>query len=232
MRTHPLCSLAVLTALAVFGATGARAQTDIGVGGFANITQTASGNGMTITAPSWFGGVVEMRHIISPLLGFEGSYSVVGPSNYDYATSVPVSPPGFPCTPSCSFLPPPSRIQLYTQTISGAWVPSMKIGNLRPFALLGAGVLIAQADNGQVISTLTPTNGGTPVVNRFPTSTRETPAYVYGAGVDWGLLPRIGLRLQYRGEMYKAPNVAPSLYPDTNSFIQTAEPTIGIYFRL
>ena len=55
--------------------------------------------------------------------------------------------------------------------------------------------------------------------------------FVYGAGLDWTLLPHLGLRLQYRGNLYKASDLT-SAFSSTNAFTHTAEPVIGIYFRL
>jgi len=54
---------------------------------------------------------------------------------------------------------------------------------------------------------------------------------VYGAGLDWGLLPHIGVRLQYRGNLYKAPDLTKA-FSSTGAFTHTAEPMIGIYLRL
>jgi opacity protein-like surface antigen len=91
-------------------------------------------------------------------------------------------------------------------------VPSIHISNLRPFGVLGAGLLLNVPDSGQSSST---------------TSTRAV--YVYGAGLDWGLLPHLGLRFQYRGNLYKSPDVT-RLYTSTNAFSHTAEPMVGAYF--
>jgi opacity protein-like surface antigen len=63
------------------------------------------------------------------------------------------------------------------------------------------------------------------------TSTSTKGVFVYGAGVDWGLLPHIGLRLQYRGNLYQASSLA-NAFSSTNAFTHTAEPMIGVYFRL
>jgi len=92
-------------------------------------------------------------------------------------------------------------------------VASLKIANLRPFALVGGGLLLDVPVSGQV-----------------NTSTSTKPVFVYGAGLDWGLLPHIGLRLQYRGNLYKAPDLT-KLFTSTDAFTQTAEPMIGAYFR-
>ena len=97
--------------------------------------------------------------------------------------------------------------------ITGDWVASVKLANLRPFALAGVGLLLDVPSGGQT-----------------STSTSTKPVFIYGAGLDWGLVPHIGLRLQYRGNLYKAPDLT-SLYTSTNAFTHTAEPMIGAYFR-
>jgi opacity protein-like surface antigen len=63
------------------------------------------------------------------------------------------------------------------------------------------------------------------------TTSDTKPVFVYGAGLDWGLLPHLGVRLQYRGNLYKAPDLT-TLYTSTDAFTHTAEPMIGVYFRL
>ena len=66
-------------------------------------------------------------------------------------------------------------------------------------------------------------------------STSTNAVYVYGAGLAWPVLPPLGLRLQYRGNIYKAPDLVntPALIDgNTNSWTPTAEPMIGVYFRL
>lgn len=55
----------------------------------------------------------------------------------------------------------------------------------------------------------------------------------YGIFVDWissGGLPLIGLRFQYRVNLYRAPNLT-RLYTSVGAFTHTAEPMIGAYFR-
>ena len=93
------------------------------------------------------------------------------------------------------------------------WVASVKIANLRPFALAGGGLLFHLPSSGQASS-----------------ATATKPVFVYGAGLDWGLLPHIGLRLQYRGNLYKAPDLT-RLFTSTGAFTQTAEPMAGVYLR-
>ena len=97
--------------------------------------------------------------------------------------------------------------------ISGDWVASVHVANLRPFALAGVGLLLDVPSSGQ-----------------SSTSTSTKPVFIYGAGLDWGLLPHLGLRFQYRGNLYKAPDLT-RLYTSTNAFTHTAEPMIGAYLR-
>ena len=56
------------------------------------------------------------------------------------------------------------------------------------------------------------------------------PVFVYGAGLDWGLVPHLGLRFQYRGNLYKAPDLT-TVYTSTGAFMHSSEPTLGVYFR-
>jgi len=235
MRIRPLFVFAVLAVLALPALAAnpkPKGETDLGLSGFYGFTQSATGNGVTQSTPHWYGGTFEARHISSPLKGFEAAYTIALPHYDTYTASEALSPPDFPCTPKCSFVPGPSTIRTFDQTFSLDWVPSMKIGNLRPFAVLGIGALLATPDNGQVTVTIPSSAGGSAVENYFSLSSVATGAYVYGAGVDWRVLGNAGIRLQYRGEMYKEPDVAASIYPATGAIVQSAEPTIGIYFGL
>lgn len=235
MRIHPpfACVVLAVLVLPAFAANPkGKGETDLGLSGLFAVTQSATGNFVTHTTPSWYGGTVELRRISSPLMGFEAAYSIVGPHNDTWSTTAPLTPPGFPCTPSCSFTPAATTVRTFDQTFSVDWVPSMEVGNLRPFAVLGIGALLATPDNGQVTVAIPSNNGGAAVENYFSLSSAATAAYVYGAGVDWRVLRHAGIRLQYRGEMYKDPDVVSSLYPATGAFVQRADPTFGIYFGL
>jgi hypothetical protein len=55
--------------------------------------------------------------------------------------------------------------------------------------------------------------------------------FVYGGGLDWGLLPHIGLRFQYRGNVYSAPALT-TVFTSSGAFVHNAEPVVGIYFKL
>ena len=149
------------------------------------------------------------------MIGFEATYSY-NRANQSYTFSE-ATPEAFVCPVGTSPCGPQSvtvRVPANAHEISGDWIASIHVANIRPFALAGLGVLLN-----------VPAGGGS------NTSTDTKAVYIYGAGLDWGVLPHLGLRFQYRGNLYKAPDMT-KLYTSTNAFTQTAEPMIGVYFRL
>ena len=184
---------------------GSLPKTDVSLSFYGAFSQKTTGNGVIQSPSNSAGGIVELRHISNPIVGFEGTYSF-NRANEVYSPTVTC---GLPCSPIT-----PATISADAHEVTGNWIASLKIGNLRPFALAGAGVLFNQPVNGQT-----------------HTASSNKPVFVYGAGLDWGLLPHIGLRLQYRGNLYKAPDLT-TLYGSSGAFTRTAEPMIGVYFRL
>ncbi|MDE3200325.1 MAG: outer membrane beta-barrel protein [Acidobacteriota bacterium] len=186
---------ACLLSLGVFSV---HAQTSVGVSAYGAFSGSTSGNGTVQSPSNSAGGLIELRHISNPLVGFEATYSF-NRANQSYTF----------CNPSCTV----AAVKANAHEVTADWVVSAHIANLRPFALAGIGMLFNQ-----------PVNGGS------GTTSDTTPVYVYGAGLDLGLLPHLGLRFQYRGNLYKAPHLV-SLYTSTDRFTQTAEPMIGAYFN-
>jgi opacity protein-like surface antigen len=198
--------------LALLGHSPAQAQTDVAASLYGAFTGTTTGNGTAQSPSNSAGALIELRHIRNPIVGFEGTYAY-NRADQTYSPSGPfpqqACPVGFPCSSA-----PPLTVPANAHEISGDWIASVKAGKLRPFALAGIGLLLNVPAGGQ-----------------SNTSTTAKPVYIYGAGLDWGLLPHIGLRLQYRGNLYKAPDLT-KLYTSTGAFTHTAEPMIGVYFRL
>jgi opacity protein-like surface antigen len=205
-RIHP--ALFFLAVALVLAPGIALAQTSIALSAYGAFTGTTTGNGTQQSPSNQAGGLFQLRHTSNPILGFEATYSF-NRANEAYSASAHACPVGIiPCGPL------PAYVSANAHEITGDWIPSVHIANLRPFGILGAGVLL-----------------NIPAGNQAETSTSTKAVYVYGAGLDWGLLPHIGLRLQYRGNLYQAPNLT-KLYSSTDAFTHTAEPMIGIYFRL
>ena len=219
MRIHTLLTAIVLASLAGFGAASARAQTDVAGSVYGAFSGTTTGNNVQQSPSNAAGVLLEVRHIANPILGFEGTYSY-NRNDETYDCNLCITPVSGACpTIGC----PPARVTVPANAheFTADWVPSIHIANLRPFGVLGIGALVNVPSSGTVILP-----GGSASTQ---TSTRAV--YVYGAGLDWGVLPHIGLRFQYRGNLYKAPDVT-TLYSSSNAFVHTAEPMVGVYFRL
>ncbi len=161
------------------------------------------------------GGMLEFRHLHSPLVGFEATYSL---NRANQSIAFPVFFPGGGAGGVES-------ISAFAHEITGDWIVSTTEKSVRLFALAGAGLLLTEPAGG-----LSYSQGS------------STAVYVYGVGGDWQLLPRFGLRLQYRGNIHKVPSVATAFksqsfggvappFSSPNSFIHTAEPMVGVYYR-
>ena len=208
MRFTWIRSTILCASLAALGAVLASAQTDVAVSVYGAFNGTTTGNGTTQSPANAAGGLIELRHISSPLFGYEATYAF-NRANQSYSANSYACPVGIsPCNP-----PTPASISANAHEITGDWVVSLPLANLRPFALAGAGLLLDEPTSGQ-----------------SNTSSATKAVFVYGAGVDWGLLPHLGLRLQYRGNLYKAPDLT-SRFHSTGAFLHTAEPMVGAYFR-
>jgi opacity protein-like surface antigen len=182
----------------------AHAQTDIalsGYGAFGNTTNTiVTGNIPFTEIPSnSAGGMVELRHISNPLVGYEATYG------FNRANQVYLG--------NCTFCEP-VVVSADAHEITGDWLISAHAANLRAFALAGIGLLLTEPTSGQ-----------------SNTTSSNEPVYVYGAGLDWGLLPHLGLRFQYRGNFHRAPDITTAYGTSALAFTHTAEPMIGAYFR-
>jgi len=191
-------------------AVAAVTKTDVAVSLYGAFNGTTNGNGTTQSPSNAAGGLIEVRHIVNPIIGYEGTYSFNRAnqtySSYNQACPVDVTPP---CASS-----PVAAVSADAHEVTGNWVASVKFANLRPFALAGGGLLFNQSSGSQT-NTTSSTKG----------------VFDYGAGLDWRVLPHLGLRFQFRGNLYKAPDLT-KLYTSTGAFTHTSEPMIGVYFRL
>jgi len=207
MRKIWLLGFLLFTGLSVAGNSAiASAQTDVALSLYGAFHGTTNGNGTVQSPANSAGGIIELLHISNPLVGYEGTYSYNRANQtYSVEPGAGACAVGIPCTAE--------TVKANAHEVTADWLVSVHAANLRPFVLGGVGLLFNQPSSGQ-----TNTNSAT------------KPVFVYGAGLDWGLLPHIGLRFQYRGNLYKAPDLT-KLYTSTNRFTQTAEPMIGAYLR-
>lgn len=203
-RNRSLLGFLVLSgAVALFGAITARAQTDVALSLYGAFHGTTNGNGTIQSPANSAGGIIELRHISNPLVGYEATYSY-NRDNQRYSSA---------CVGTTCLSTPSVDVSANAHEVTGDWLVSVHVANLRPFALGGVGLLFNQPTSGQ-----------------SNTNSETKPVFVYGAGLDWGLFPHIGLRFQYRGNLYKAPDLT-KLYTSTDMFTHTAEPMIGAYLR-
>ena len=201
------------------------AQTDLAVSVFGAFNQSTSGSVITQSPSNQAGILIEARHIRNPLVGYEFTYAY-NRGNQAYSENLP-SGCGLVCARTGS-----ASIPANAHQISADWVVSLKTANLRPFVLAGGGVLLNVPGAGTVTAVTCPVEGLTPcTTSSVPTSISAKGVFVYGAGLDWTLLPHLGLRLQYRGNLYKASALA-NAFSSTNAFTHSAEPMIGVFFRL
>jgi hypothetical protein len=226
----PLKLTGKIFAVAFFAAatlsTARAAQTDVGLSGYGSLNGTTNtSSGLTQIPANSIGGMLELRHISSPFLGFEATYSY-NRANQEYSN--PVSCPGA----SCPLTPYASSVSAIANEITGDWIFSLKLKKrkkIHPFALLGAGIILITPTKGTVYSYSLGTN---PAFQSAPapTNSANMPVFVYGIGVDWDVLRHLGLRMQFRGNMYTAPALTTSI-GSTNLATQTYEPMIGAYYR-
>jgi opacity protein-like surface antigen len=195
----------LLSAFAVLGAAQAHAQTDVALSLYGAFSGSTRSGPDTQSPSNAAGGMIELRHISNPLVGYDVTYSY-NRANQSYFNPIPCPPDPTTCSGW-------RAISANAHELTGDWVASVHIANLRPFALAGAGLLFNQ-----------------PAGSQSNTQSSTKPVFVYGAGLDWGLLPHIGLRFQYRGNLYKAPDLT-KVFTSTNAFTQTSEPMIGAYLR-
>jgi opacity protein-like surface antigen len=182
-------------------------KTDVSASVYGAFSGTTSANGAQQSPSNSAGGIIEVRYLAKTLVGFEGTYSF----NHADQTYSELICPVNSSVPTCNVA---QTVKANAHELTADYVPSVKIGNLRPFGVLGLGLLLNEPSSGQT-----------------STTSSNKAVYVYGAGLDWGLLPHIGLRLQYRGNLYKAPDLS-TVYGSTGAFTHTAEPMVGVYFRL
>lgn len=203
MRGRISSAVFAIVTIMGLGCSRGSAQTDVGLSVYGAFTGTTSANGATQSPANSAGGIVELRHLANPILGFEGTYSF-NRANQAYT-----------CGVSCGNISE-ATVKADAHEVTVDWVPSVKVLGVRPFGVLGVGALFH-----------VPQSSDTSV----PTKTDTKAVYVYGAGLDWPVIPHFGLRLQYRGNLYKAPDVT-GLFTSLDKFTHTAEPMIGVYFRL
>jgi len=111
----------------------------------------------------------------------------------------------------------PSSLQANFHEVTGALVAHIPVNvrNVRPYVLGGGGALVFD-----------PTDKF--IVTGAERQTRGT--FVYGGGANFDITRNFGVRAEYRGLVYDAPDFGLRVL-DSNKVTHTAQPSAGIVFR-
>jgi opacity protein-like surface antigen len=205
LRTFLVVAMTLATQVA------AHAQTDVAASLYGSFRGTTTGNGTAESPSNPAGVMLEMRHISNPLVGYELNYSF---NRADEEYKSPNANTGA-CLPDCAITAGNvyQSVKANAHRVGADWFVSVPHLIIKPYALAGVGLLFISPDGGQ-----TATRGNT------------KPVFEYGVGADWTVVPHIGLRFQYRGDLYHSPDLAKA-FSSTNRFTNNAKPMIGAYFR-
>ena len=183
-------------------------QIDISGSFYAAFNRSTAGNGTKQTPENSEGGMFEARYLASRFVG-AGLAISFSPANQSFAQDP--STCGANCPPY-----PPTTLTAKAIEVVPEYVPSRQFGRVRAFAVGGLGFYI--------LSTSAPPNG-------FASTDRTRVVYVFGGGADFSLTPRFGVRVQYRYNLYKAPDIStPGGYPATGKYTSSSEPMAGVFY--
>jgi opacity protein-like surface antigen len=208
----------VLATILVGVACGpAKAETDLGLSGYAAFSPSTTANNVVQHPASQGGFLVELRHISNPIVGYKLNYGF-NRANEAYKTSQS-------CTANCtSFV---GSVPADAHELTAEWMVSLHVLMVRPFAYGGGGVLVTVPQGSTVRQTVCGTACTTS--NVISTTRRDTRGlFTYGAGFDFSVLPHVGFRFQYRGRLNKAPDLV-SAFSSSNQFRKTSEPVFGVF---
>jgi opacity protein-like surface antigen len=194
----------LLFVMAALAGTTAHAQTDVSVSALGEFNNSTSGNGTVQSSPNSGGGMVGVRHVFNPLVGLEFNFAVEG-------SKQSLAPEAGSCGFRCNN--PPITVNGTGIEFTANYVVSGRFRNLRPFAEAGLGFRFTNP-TGSIIGL----------------NSLSRPVWVGAGGADWNFTSRLGVRLQYRVDFYKAPDVYLG-YSPTGAFAVTQEPMIGVFYR-
>ena len=198
-------------------AASMQAETDVALSGYAAFTPSTTASNVVQHPASQGGYLIELRHISNPIEGFKINYGF-NRANQRYSTVGT-------CTANCTSLT--ASVPADAHEVTAEWVVSLHLLNVRPFAFAGGGALITVPQGSTARQTICGTACTTS--NIIATTKKDTRGlFTYGAGLDFAVLPHIGLRFQYRGRVSKAPDLV-SAFSSTNKFARTSEPVFGVF---
>ncbi len=200
MMSKKVFGLLMTIVLLIGVSFGQEQKSEVSVQGTGFFTKDADGRGLVQQGTQTGGVLAGYRYHFSRWFAAEANYGYARNTQKDFGASN-------------------ARIQANVHEITGALVvtaPTFR-DKFHVFALAGGGGLVFDP---------TGNAGGS-----FPGATTETKgAFLYGGGVDYDLLKRLALRVEYRGLVYKAPSLNLAGL-DTDQFTHVAQPSAGLVFR-
>jgi len=178
-------------------------EADIGGLYYEAILSSSTGNGVTQTTKNGSGGMFEARYLLKPLVGFEFSMGF----NNETETIAPTAT-------NCGFV---CNEKPFTDTSTDLiwsldWVFSKQFGRVRPFAMVGPGWYYA-----------IPGNSIYGLNNPLRTTLNA------GGGVDYFVTQHLGVRGEFRGNFYTAPDLS-TIFPSSGARTHMYQPAGGIFY--
>ena len=178
-------------------------ETDMGVGVYRSLTSSTTAKGVVQTPVNSIGGMVELRHLVKPLVGYEFTFSF-NPADEGFA------PTATNCGYSCNT--PPQKLNSKASLIGLDWVFSERFGRLRPFAVAGLGLNINIPGN-----------------SVYGVNNAARPTYIFGGGLDFAMSSRLGVRLQYRRNIFTSPDLS-TMFPGQGVYTHMDQPMGGLFY--
>jgi len=195
--------IAVVVALGLSVAASAQeSRSEISLQGGGLFTRSATGNGTSYSTTESGGVLGTYRYHLNRWISVEGAYGYsVNTQKYSLSDGA-------------------FRIQSGIHDFTGSLVlnlPSHRHSRVNPYLLAGGGALRFAPTNDQ-FNTLSGAQGQT------------RGAFVYGAGINYGIYKGLSLRAEYRGLVYSTPDFGFGALA-TNAVTHSAVPTVGLSFR-
>jgi opacity protein-like surface antigen len=196
LRVVGVVTACLLAAVSI--AAGQEGRMDVAVSGTGVFTKDSSGNGVDQAVTNSGGILASFRVKVRDHSELELNYGHTRNSQI-YTNST-----------AFSF----EEQQANVHEITAAYVYQFKRRNkLNPFVLGGGGLLLFH-----------PISVSTHSIPGAATDTEGT--FLYGLGTNYRLTDKLGLRLQFRGLIYKAPDFG-VVTSSTGSWTHTVEPSVG-----
>ena len=175
---------------------------DLGLGGFYQVTGASNGNFIRVDTTESGGALFSFRQPYRPWVGYEAN---LGFTRFSEAYNKDIV-----------------KVADNVTDLSFAYLlQSPTVYGVQPFLTLGGGIIVFSP-----MGPITDLNAVTPP--HF--SSQLLPEFVWGVGLNYPILSRLGARVQLRGLKYKTPDFG-QVSLDSHKLRTTLEPTFSVYYR-